>query len=79
MYRYLIVAPDRLQCAMRRATGAHIVFGMDFEETRPLSLRNDRREVPRLEAGAGQSMDGRGGKRSGMDAAGAGLVAGYMS
>src|ERR1043165_1087082 len=62
MYRYLIVAPDRLQGAMRRATGAHIVFGMDFEKTRLLSLRNDGGEVPRLEAGACQSMDWRGRK-----------------
>src|ERR1043166_7311553 len=62
MYRYLIVAPDRLQSAMRRATSAHIVFGMDFEKTRLLSLCNDRGEVPRLKAGAGQSMDRRGRK-----------------
>ena len=53
--RHRIVAADAGQRVMRRAAGAHVVFGMNLEEAVLLPVGQDRRQMLMLEAGAGEA------------------------
>ena len=52
-----IVAADAGQRLVRRAAGAHVVFGMNLEEAVLLPLGEDRRQMLVLEARAGEAGD----------------------
>jgi hypothetical protein len=52
--RYRVVTADSFQCMMRRTAGAHIVFGMDLEETVLPTLGEDCGQMFMLEARAGE-------------------------
>src|SRR5271165_4882101 len=56
-HRNGIVAVEDFERAMRRAARAHIVFGVNLEETARLRPREDRSQVLGLEACPGQSRD----------------------
>ncbi len=51
--RQPVVGADRLEPAVGRPAGAHVVFGMDLEEGELRARLEDRIEVLRLEADAG--------------------------
>jgi hypothetical protein len=55
--RYRVVTADSFQCMMRRTAGAHIVFGMDLEETVLPTLGEDCGQMFMLEARAGEPGD----------------------
>ena len=73
--RHRIVAADAGQRIMRRAAGAHVVFGMNLEEAVLLPLGEDRRQMLMLEAGAGEAGNGMRRKAEAPDAREAGRVA----
>jgi hypothetical protein len=52
-----MVAADSLERPMRRASGAHVVLGMYFEESRVRAFRQNRVQVLMLEAGSGEARD----------------------
>jgi hypothetical protein len=58
MERNGVVAADSGEGVVGRAAGAHVVFGVDFEEPADGLVSQDRGEMFVLEAGAGESGDG---------------------
>jgi hypothetical protein len=53
MQRKRVVFPDESELRVGDASGAHIVFGMDFEECHGLRGCGDGGEMLRVESGAG--------------------------
>ena len=56
--RNRIVSADRLERAMRRTAGAHVVFGMDFEEATGLRAVEDGRQMLWLETCSRKPFNG---------------------
>src|SRR5215831_20930569 len=57
MQRNRMVATDGFEGAMGRSTGAHVVFGMDFEKAALRPLREDRGQMLVLETGSSKPVD----------------------
>src|ERR1700759_2823844 len=58
--RHGMVAADGLERTMRRSAGAHIVLGMNFEESALFAFVQDRREMLVFEAAPGKTANPKG-------------------